>query len=180
MWGKIGWSTWAIAPALMLAFHFGPGQKLLRNDQAVDRLNVAQQEDAEASRLQVIAYEAQFKTLEARKTLLAEESEANRLEVERAMQAEQSAYAAASDAWKNAADRYQEVESLLEGNPRAKQIKWLRGRALVRAGEVFNGIEALQETLDEATQEEHPDAKLVKATREELAACALLRCKASS
>ncbi len=45
-----------------------------------------------------------------------------------------------------------------------------RGRSLVRSGEVFNGIEALQQTLMEATEGENPDGKLATAAREELAA----------
>ncbi len=167
---RIGWSLWAIAPALALAFHFGPGQTMLKRDSAVDRLEIAKKEDVAANKLQQIAYAAQFATLEARRKILIEDNEGNRTQLELASQAEQMAYTAASDAWKIAADRYQEAESLLEGSPQAKQVKWLRGRALVRAGEVFNGIEALQSTLDEAIQEGPSSNDLVTAAREELAA----------
>ena len=167
---RIGWSLWAIAPALALAFHFGPGQTMLKRDSAVYRLEIAKKEDVAANKLQQIAYAAQFATLEARRKILIEDNEVNRTQLELASQAEQMAYTAASDAWKIAADRYQEAESLLEGSPQAKQVKWLRGRALVRAGEVFNGIEALQSTLDEAIQEGPSSNDLVTAAREELAA----------
>ena len=170
MFVKFGWSLWAIAPALILAFHFGPGQKLLRRDLAADRMVEAQKLEAEASRLQGIAYEAQFKTLEARERLLTEDSELNRAKLEQTSHAEQAAYALASDAWKSAADRYQEVETLLDGSSQARQVKWLRGRALVRSGEVFNGIDELQSTLDEAVQEGLSESKLAIAAREELAA----------
>ena len=170
MLSKMGWSLWAIAPALALAFHFGPGQRMLKWDVAVDRLAVAKSDDAAADKLQDIAYSAQFRTFEARRKLLVEDTDANRTELERATEAEQKAYAAASDAWKLAADRYQEAESLLDGSPMAKQVKWLRGRALVRAGEVFNGIEELQNALDESNQPEQLDKQLAAAAREELAA----------
>ena len=96
MFAKMGWSFWAIAPALALAFHFGPGQEMLKRDFAVDRFAIARTEDAAASKLQEVAYEAQFKTFEARSKLLLEDSEANRTQVELASQEEQSAYTAAS------------------------------------------------------------------------------------
>ena len=175
MWIKLGWSLWVIAPVLLLAFHFGPGQRFLKKDIAADRMVIARKTEAEAHALQIVAYEAQFKTLEARKQLELNDDELHRQQLERASQEEQQAYASASDAWKNTADRYQEVETLLEGTPQANQIRWLRGRALVRAGEVFNGIEELQATLDQATREQETNAgqaemALATAAREELAA----------
>ncbi len=170
MIAKMGWSVWAVTPALILAFHFGPGQKLLRRDVAVDRMTEARNQESEAIQLQAVAYQTQFKTLEARQRLLTDDSELNRGQLELASQAEQKAYATASDAWKNVADRYQEIETLLEESPKAKQVKWLRGRALVRSGEVFNGIEELQATLDEATQDGKTETALAIAAREELAA----------
>ena len=170
MFVKFGWSLWAIAPALVLAFHFGPGQKLLRRDLAADGLVQAKKVESEASALQSLAYEAQFKTLEARQLLLTDDSELNRTRLEKASQEEQAAYAIASDAWKNAADRYHEVETLLEGSSQSRQVKWLRGRALVRSGEVFNGIAELQSTLDEAVRDGQAESSLALAAREELAA----------
>ena len=170
MFVKFGWSLWAIAPALVLAFHFGPGQKLLRRDLAADGLVQAKKMESEASALQSLAYEAQFKTLEARQLLLTDDSELNRTRLEKASQEEQAAYAIASDAWKNVADRYQEVETLLEGSSQSRQVKWLRGRALVRSGEVFNGIDELQSTLDEAVRDGQAESSLALAAREELAA----------
>lgn len=175
MWIKLGWSLWVIAPVLLLAFHFGPGQRFLKRDMAADHMVIARKTEAEAHALQIVAYEAQFKTLEARKQLEINDDELHRQQLERASQEERQAYASASDAWKNTADRYQEVETLLEGTPQANQIRWLRGRALVRAGEVFNGIEELQATLDQATREQETNAgqaemALAAAAREELAA----------
>ncbi len=169
----IGWSIWAILPIFGLAFHYGPGQKLMHRDLAIDRMETARSAEAEAEQLQAIAYAAQFETLEIRKQLLQHDSETTRLELDRLLSREQQAYSAASDAWKLAADRYQQVESLLDGSTEAKQVRWLRGRALVRAGEVFNGIEALKTTLDEVEQAElnsDKDAELLLAAREELAA----------
>ncbi len=173
MWKVWGWSAWAVLPVFALAFHFGPGQTLMKRDLAVDQLSAARQVESEAERLQQIAYDAQFKTLAARELLLKQESDEQRRKVDELMKAEQAAYAAASDAWKAAADRYQQVETLLEENDAAHQVRWLRGRALVRAGEVFNGIEALQATYDAMAEKDSSDpqsARLALAAREELAA----------
>lgn len=167
-----GWSVWAVLPIFGLAFHFGPGQNFMKRDLAMDQIQVARQAESEAARLQAIAYAAQFKTISARAQLLHNDNDANRQELDHLLKAEQKAYSDASDAWKLAADRYQQVESLLEGTDQAYQVRWLRGRALVRAGEVFNGIEELHATLAEALQQSESvkSAELVVAAREELAA----------
>ena len=173
MWKVWAWSAWAVLPVFALAFHFGPGQSLLKRDLAVDGLQVARELETEAARLQQIAYDAQFKTLAAREKLLQQESDANRRQVDELLKAEQAAYAEASDAWKAAAERYQQVETLLEESEAAHEVRWLRGRALVRAGEVFNGIEALQATYDAVADKPASDqtaSKLALAAREELAA----------
>jgi hypothetical protein len=171
-----GWSLWAIVPVLAVAFHFGPGQSLMKQDTAVDRLAIAERAESVAEELQAVAHAAQLATLEAREKNEKEDSDLTRAELEKLLAKEQAAYAAASDAWKEAAERYHEVEMLLEGSKTANQVRWLRGRALVRAGEVFNGIDELQATLDEALSDQHSDgtsgktSMLVQATREELAA----------
>lgn len=173
MWKVWGWSAWAVLPVFGLAFHFGPGQSLLKRDLAVDQMHAARSIEADAERLQQIAYDAQFKTLAAREKLTQQDNAANRRQVEQLFEAEQTAYAEASDAWKVAADKYQQVETLLEESPAANQVRWLRGRALVRAGEVFNGIEALQTTYDAVADKTETDpqaAQLALAAREELAA----------
>lgn len=173
MWKVWAWSAWAVLPVFALAFHFGPGQSLLRRDLAVDGLQAARELETAAARLQQIAYDAQFKTLAARDKLLQQESDVNRRQVDDLLKAEQAAYAEASDAWKAAADRYQQVETLLEESQAAHEVRWLRGRALVRAGEVFNGIEALQATYDAVADNPASDqhsSKLALAAREELAA----------
>jgi hypothetical protein len=171
-----GWSLWAVVPVLAMVFHFGPGQSLMKRDTAVDRLAIAERAEEVAEELQSAAHEAQLATLQARDKNERDGTDITRAELDRLLALEQKAYAAASDAWKEAADRYHEVEMLLEGSKTANQIRWLRGRALVRAGEVFNGIDELQATLDEALSD--PTSKdasgkassLVQATREELAA----------
>lgn len=167
------WSAWAILPIFGLAFHYGPGQPLLKRDQARDKMAEAQRLQSHAEHLQELAYSAQFATRTARENLLQQDTEANRLELKRLLAAEQHAYALASDAWKASADHFQHVETLLEGSAEANQVRWLRGRALVRAGEVFNGIEELQATLTEAEQAPPGNEKaseLAQATRQELAA----------
>ena len=173
MWKVWAWSAWAVLPVFALAFHFGPGQSLLKRDLAVDGLQAARELESHAAGLQQIAYDAQFKTLAAREKLLQQESDANRRQVDELLKAEQEAYAQASDAWKAAADRYQQVETLLVDSQAEHEVRWLRGRALVRAGEVFNGIEALQATYDAVADKPDSDqqsSKLALAAREELAA----------
>lgn len=170
----IGWSLWAILPVLGLAFHFGPGQNMLNRDLAASQLRAGRELETDAEELQLKAYEAQFATLAARERLIEEDTEANRSQVASLMQAEQQAYADASDAWMATAERYQQVEALLEGTPKANQVRLLRGRALVRAGQVFNGIEELEATLSAAAELQLDDnasqSQLVAAVREELAA----------
>ncbi len=124
MWKVWGWSAWAVLPVFGLAFHFGPGQSLLKRDLAVDQMHAARIVEADAERLQQIAYDAQFKTLAAREKLSQQDNSANRQQVEQLFEAEQTAYAAASDAWKVAADKYQQVETLLEESPAANQVRW--------------------------------------------------------
>lgn len=170
----IGWSVWAVLPVLALAFHFGPGQAYLNRDLATAQLKIANLLEAEAKRLQNDAYVAQFETLAAREQLVEQDNETLREETNRLLEAEQKAYALASDAWKLAAERYEQVESLLAEAPEANQVRLLRGRALVRAGEVFNGIEELQATLVAARESpasgSAKTSELIDATREELAA----------
>jgi len=139
-------------------------------------LDIAERAESIAEKLQSVAHEAQLATLQARDKNERDDTDITRAALDRLLASEQKAYAAASDAWKEAADRYHEVEMLLEGSKMANQIRWLRGRALVRAGEVFNGIDELQATLDEALNDPSSKdaigkaASLVQATREELAA----------
>ncbi len=181
----IGWSVWAVLPIFALAFHFGPGQPLLKRELAIEQMSSARAAEEEANRLQAVAYTAQFETLAAREAMLQSseiveenDSEIARKKLDRLLTAEQEAYAKASDAWKLAAERYDQIETLLDGSKEANQIRLLRGRALVRAGEVFNGIEELQATLDAAMSEqtakdekEHAaSSDFMLAAREELAA----------
>lgn len=171
-----GWSLWAILPILAVAFHFGPGQSLMKRDLAIDRLAIANRAELLAEQLQTVAYQAQLETLLAREQNELEKSGAADSELDKLLADEQTAYAAASDAWKEAAERYHEAEMLLEGSQWANQARWLRGRALVRAGEVFNGIEELQAILDQSLQDQQSgnldsdSSELIQATREELAA----------
>lgn len=170
MIAKLGWTLWAVVPALFLAFHFGPGQTYLKRDQAVAKLKVAQEAEAEANRLQEIAYQLQFETMSASEKSAASKSPEDAAALAKAEKHEQEAYALASDAWKKTSELYQEVESLLDETKDANQVRLLRSRALVRAGEVFNGIEELQATLDSEEGAEKRNPKLAEAIREELAA----------
>lgn len=172
------WTLWAVTPVFALAFHFGPGQGLLKRDLAFDELAATRSLETDAMRLQEIAYEAQLKTLAARQKLAETDTESNRQTVDELAVAEQKAYAEASDAWKATAERYQQVETMLGEDKEANQVRLMRGRALVRAGEVFNGIEALEQTLNAVlesssstpSESKKQNSELIKAAREELAA----------
>lgn len=170
MLSKAGWAIWAVTPALLLAFHYGPGQASLRRDQARDRLQAALQLEAEAQQLQDMAHTAQLRTLSTRAKFTANQTPEALKTVAVLEQREKQAYAAASDAWQDVARAFQDVEQLLEGQAESGGVRWLRARALVRSGEVFNGIEELHQILDEALQSGAINTPLAKVVREELAA----------
>ena len=163
------WACWALIPVLGMVYHFGPGQERLKQDQAAGLLADAQQLEADATTLQAEAYASQLVTLEARMTALLSDAPADIVKAEEALAAELAVYAEASDAWKAAADRYAEVEALLTDETRMLEVKWSRARAMVRAGEVWNGIDELQAIVD-TPDEDGGSASLRLAAREELAA----------
>lgn len=170
MFAKFGWTLWAIAPVLVLAFHFGPGQKYDKRDKASRLLTVARIFEAQANKLQTKAYEQQLATLEARQQFLLHNDEASQKKLDESTLLEQKAYAEASDAWKDLSNQYQQIETLLADQPEANQVRLSRAAALVRAGEVFNGIDELHGVLDELTESNNEQSPLGVAVREELAA----------
>ncbi|MEL7473464.1 MAG: hypothetical protein AAGK04_09120 [Planctomycetota bacterium] len=185
------WSVWAIIPVLALSYHFGPGQTHLARDRAASLLAEARQAEAEAERLHKLAFDAHLAVFEAQRrafidTRIKPEDipEAARAAVER----ERDAYERSAEAWATAAELYGEVASLLSGEgvhaastdrgaigetDRFDAIALAEARALVGAGEVFNGVSRLEYVLDKrvaAGQAEGRAAGLTSSVREELAA----------
>lgn len=170
MLARVAWSVWAIIPVVALAYHFGPGQHGARMDAAATMLEDARRAEQEAVDAQAEAHAAQLATMDARRRALLSEAPDDERAVEALLEREKELYAVASDAWKIAADRYSVVEQLLDTDDKAVEIKWAKARALVRAGEIFNGIDELQAIVDGAELEGRGDATIAIAAREELAA----------
>ena len=61
---RIAWACWAILPVVAMAYHFGPGQRDLRQDDASRMLQAARQAEAEATEAQAAAHAAQLETIE--------------------------------------------------------------------------------------------------------------------
>ncbi len=166
---RIGWAVWAVLPVVGLAYHFGPGQIELRRDEAAHEVVTARDREQQAADAQAEAHATQLERLAADKAVFLKDSDANRKRAEQARAAEKAAYAAASAAWKRAADAYQVVEELLGDSREAREVRWAKGRALVRAGEIWNGIDEFESILAVAEGEDHPDPELATAARDELA-----------
>jgi hypothetical protein len=167
---KITMTIWAVLPVLAMAYHFGPGQTGLHRDAAARRLVEAQEAEAIAIDAQAAAHAAQMATLQARQRALLSSTADQDDAMAAALKEEEEAYAIASDAWKAAADAYQVVEHLLGESDDALSIRWAKARALVRAGEIYNGIDQLQSIMDRIERDGIDDKALSLGAREELAA----------
>jgi len=167
---RIGWAIWAVIPVVAMAYHFGPGQDGVRMDEAASMLDEARQAEDIAVQAQADAHAAQLRTFEARKKALLSDAPGDERAVEQHLATEEDAYAAASEAWKIAADKYSVVEQLLQGSDKAVEIRWAKARAMVRAGEIYNGIDELQAIIDGAELAGRGDDDIAVAAREELAA----------
>ena len=66
-WKGVGWTTWALVPVLVLAYHFGPGQNLERRDLAVQRHQDAIALEELATALQAEAHASHLAVIEARR-----------------------------------------------------------------------------------------------------------------
>lgn len=170
MLSRLLWSLWAIIPVLGLAFHFGPGQKAWQRDQASTLLAQAQQAEQDAEVAQHVAHEAHLRTIEQRKQALISGDHEDQKRVSTLLEEEKEAYAIASDAWKDTADRYQAVETLLGDTDEADEVRWAKGRAMVRAGLIWTGIGEFQALLDQCAVTGEMRSPLAIAAREELAA----------
>ncbi|MBL9121513.1 MAG: hypothetical protein JNL80_16515 [Phycisphaerae bacterium] len=148
-WARLAWASWALVPVVGVAYHFGPGQLASQRDKA-SRLQV---EAIEAERIadeaQAKAYQSHLDAMELRRAAFVTQSAEDESKVLAAMKAEDAAYASAAAAWKSAADRIEAVRSVFgdTDTPDSKQLRLAHGRALVRAGEIWSGIESLEGLL---------------------------------
>ena len=170
MLSKIALTIWAVLPVMAMAYHFGPGQAGLHRDGAARLLDVAHSAEAIATQAQSVAHAAQMATIEARRRALLSGDQSDERLIDESLQVEQEAYAIASDAWKAAADAYLVVEHLLGDTEDALVVQWAKARALVRAGEIYNGIDQLQSIMDRIELEGIDNESLAIGAREELAA----------
>lgn len=180
------WSLWALVPVALVAFHFGPGQAMYREDRAavlVARANGLQQE---ALRLQGIAYQAHLAAIDARMAAFAKDDAALRKSALEANAHEESAYALASAGWRQTAEALTEAQTAVDENGGVvrDEIRLAKARALVRSGDIAAGANELEDLLidaaehdqtqdheqdhDQAHDQAHDDA-LTRAAREELA-----------
>lgn len=177
------WLLWLVLPVFALAYHYGPGQVWLARDQAAAMIRQAEARSVAATEAQAAAYEAQLRLLDARRAAFAADvdwqthSEHPLAQAVRtATDQQDSAYADASELWHATAQRYGEaVETLLKVTAASNRqsddaampdsdrqllesLRWAEARAMVRSGEVFNGIEQLQALLDLRVTEAHQRA----------------------
>ncbi len=177
---RLFWTAWALVPVAVLAWHFGPGQQALRRDQAAEIVAAASALEAEAIRLQEIAYAAHLEAIEARAAAFAQESPSLRAEAVEAGIREDAASEAAESAWSATAAALDEAVALLEGDSGSRaisdsertvrsEIRLARARALVRAGEIGRGANDLEDLLLQLGEEGVGEGELAIAAREELA-----------
>lgn len=181
MRNSILWLAWLILPVFVLTFHYGPGQIWLARDQAATFIFKAEAESTAATQAQEAAYQLQLKLMTARRFAFVagidwqtQSEHPLAQSVIKTRSAQDAAYDHAADVWHRTAKRYGEAtETLLKaiGKPSAsdtkildtdrhllESLRWAEARALVRSGEVFNGIEQLQALLDLRTAELHQRA----------------------
>lgn len=173
----LGWIFWAVLPVIGLAIHYGPGQVWMAFDDAAQIASQASAAQETADAAQAAAYAAHLKTFEAQKQLFlqgqdlgqpADGAAAARLEALRT--AEEEAYAVAARAWGRVANQYQEAAERIDGTRTSDTMHWASARAKVRAGEVFNGVQDLQQLLRVYQEQDEGDSPMAEAIREELAA----------
>lgn len=171
------WLAWLVLPVFVLTYHYGPGQRWLARDQAAAIIRQAQSQSTAAAALQQTAYESQLRLLAARREAFVAgvdwQTRPNHplaQSVNTATAIQESAYEQAAEVWHQTAQLYgQATETLLKVinnrqtdisiSDRDRQLleslRWAQARAMVRSGEVFNGIEQLQALLDLRMAESH-------------------------
>jgi hypothetical protein len=174
-WKPLAWTAWALVPVGLLAFHFGPGQRLFLEDRAAREVASAEALQEAAIAMQEAAYEAHLAAIAARAAAFGGDDEALREQAKAAGTAEEAAYAEAAEAWRAVADALAAAQALVEeaGGASTRQVRLGRARALVRSGEVAAGANELEDLLleleDGAASEPGGGEALALGAREELA-----------
>ena len=166
---RIGWTIWALVPVALIAFHFGPGQRLAARDEAVRFHARAIDFENRAAEVQAKAYDVHLEVIELRRRdFLGDDVQP---ELNRTIEKERLAYEEAASAWEEAADAFTIVEDTLidEEGLASDQIRWSKARALVRSGDIWGGAGELEVLLGEVSESPIQNYELVRATREELA-----------
>lgn len=166
---RLLWTVWALVPVGLLAFHYGPGQRASRAEQAAALVAKAGAAREEAESLQSAAHALHVAAVAARTAASTSggDSTLHRAALE-AVAAEEAAYAASSAAWKGVADTLASAQVLLDesGAAQAREVREAKAVALVRAGEVAAGADELEGMLAEGIE---PASALDRSVREELA-----------
>lgn len=165
------WSVWALAPVALVAYHFGPGQAMYREDRAVKLVAHADELQSEALRLQTIAYDAHLAAIDARLAAFGKDDAALRKSAIDAGAREDIAYANAGAAWRVTADALTDAQQQVDeiGGPVREEIRLAKARALVRTGDVATGANELEDILLDAADRDEGATPLARAAREELA-----------
>jgi len=168
---RLMWTCWALVPVGLLAYHFGPGQSAYAFDQAARLQAHAAVAEKEAAAAQEAAYAHHLAAIDARRRAFLSQSPDDAAAAREAAATEDAAYKVAAEAWRKAADAFAPIQAILEGtSPDAlSRIRWARGRALVRSGDIARGVTDLEDLLDEFAQAGTADSEIATSTREELA-----------
>lgn len=168
---KIAWSLWALLPVAALAYHFGPGQRSYIEDRAGDLLAQATKLDAAAEVEQESAYQAHLAALKARKAGLEQRTPEAAALAKAAADAEDQAYTRAAVAWGATGEKLREAHEMLTaaGSPQAQTVRIARARALVRAGNIAEGVDDLEQMLDTLADAGQGTSPLADQAREEAA-----------
>jgi hypothetical protein len=146
---RLGWACWALVPVVAVAYHFGPGQIAAKRDQAARLQGDAIEAERIAEAAQRLAYEQHLAAIDARRAAFLSKSPADEAQALAATQREDAAYASAAEAWREVAGRIEAVTRVFgtSETPESLQLRLAHGRALVRSGEVWSGIESLESLL---------------------------------
>ncbi len=168
---KVAWSVWALLPVAALAYHFGPGQRSYIEDRAGDLLIQAGKLDAAAEAAQESAYQAHLAALKARRAGLDLKTPEATAAAKAAADAEDEAYTQAAASWGAAAEKLREAQEMLTtaGSEKAQTVRIARARALVRAGNIAEGVGDLEQMLDTLADAGQGTSALADQAREEAA-----------
>lgn len=168
---KFGWALWAMLPVGALAFHYGPGQAVYQQDVAVSLQRAAMDLEANAKAQHARAYELHLASIGARRDAFVNDTARTQAAVKAAGEAEAAAFAAASAAWKRVAEAYGHIQERATAcTPQTlRQVRWARSKALVRSGQIWEGIDELESVLTEAEEAGGSACETALAARQELA-----------